>query len=82
MSHQYGSQITAAVNEVMLHKLKELTYRQFKEIAKAVIDENLPGWRQVLYLYFFSVHFSTETYFILRAGHISSVKRSVYSSTK
>ena len=78
MSHQYGSQITAAVNEVMLHKLKELTYRQFKEIAKAVIDENLPGWRQVLYP-LFSGHFSTETYFISRAGHISSVKRSVSS---
>ena len=47
---QYGNQITAAVNEVMLHQLQELTYTKFKEISKAVIDENLPGWRQVLYL--------------------------------
>ena len=45
---QYGNQITAAINQIMLHQLKELTYQQFKEISKGVIDENLPGWRQVL----------------------------------
>ena len=45
---QYGNQITAAINQVMLHQLKELTYKEFKEIAKTVIDENLPGWQQVM----------------------------------
>lgn len=50
---QYGNQITAAVNEVMLHQLKELTYEQFKEISKTVIDQNLPGWRQVALLMVF-----------------------------
>ena len=44
---QYGHQIDEAIKEVMLHQLKELTYRKFKELAKAVIDKNLPGWRQV-----------------------------------
>lgn len=50
---QYGNQITAAVNEVMLHQLQELTYFQFKEISKKVIDDTLPGWRQVALLMVF-----------------------------
>ena len=44
---EYSQQISMTVTRLLIHKVSELTYQQFKDISTDMIDKRLPGWRQV-----------------------------------
>ncbi|KAK3603526.1 hypothetical protein CHS0354_027943 [Potamilus streckersoni] len=51
---QYEQQLSQAIKSLVYAQLKEMSYVQFKNLAKSIMDHNLPEWRQVALLLVFS----------------------------
>ncbi|KAK3096772.1 hypothetical protein FSP39_003126, partial [Pinctada imbricata] len=47
---KYENKLETAMTELFYSENATITYNRFKDVAKDVVDENLPGWRQVALL--------------------------------
>ena len=47
VKEKYERRLETAVQHLIIREEAAMTYQRFKEVAREVVDENLPGWRQV-----------------------------------